>query len=107
MLQGDVIVADTGNNAVKEIPNSSGSYGAPIALGSGFSSPYGVAVDAAGNVFVADYNNNAVKEIPNRGGSYGAPIALGSGFLSPADVAVDANGRLYVIDTSSLWIFVP
>src|SRR5271154_542199 len=35
----------------------------PVALGSGFSSPTGVAVDAAGDVFVADSGNSAVKEI--------------------------------------------
>src|ERR1700677_2335671 len=37
--------------------------GATRALGSGFSSPYGVAVDGSGNVFVADSFNSAVKEI--------------------------------------------
>ena len=38
-------------------------------LGSGFNSPDGVAVDAAGDVFVADTGNNAVKEIPAGGGA--------------------------------------
>jgi len=33
------------------------------AVGSGFSAPYGAAVDASGDVFVADTNDNAVKEI--------------------------------------------
>src|SRR3984893_7958932 len=32
-------------------------------LGSGLSSPEGVAVDASGNIFVADTGNSAVKEI--------------------------------------------
>src|SRR5580658_936439 len=38
-------------------------YGTVVTLGSGFSGPSGVAVDAYGNVFVADHGNNAVKEI--------------------------------------------
>src|SRR5438876_140489 len=37
-------------------------------VGSGFSYPSGVAVDANGNVFVADTYNNAVKKILAAGG---------------------------------------
>ena len=79
-----------GNNAVKEIPYSGGAYGTPVALGSGFSYPTGVAVDGNGDVFVADTNNSAVKEIPYSGGAYGAPVIIGSGFSDPNGVAVDA-----------------
>ncbi|MHB1404441.1 MAG: hypothetical protein ACYCV0_02495 [Desulfitobacteriaceae bacterium] len=32
-------------------------------LGSGFNSPFGVAVDGSGNIYVADTNNNAIKKI--------------------------------------------
>ena len=46
---GDVFVADSGNNEVKEVlPN-----GTILDIGSGFSLPRGVAVDAAGDVFIA------------------------------------------------------
>jgi len=38
--------------------------GSQTTLGSGFSSPEGIAVDGRGNVFVADTGNNKVKEIP-------------------------------------------
>ena len=53
---GDVFVADSYNDAVKEVlPN-----GAIKTIGSGFSGPRGVAVDAAGDVFVTDSCHGAV-----------------------------------------------
>lgn len=66
---GNVYVADTSNNAVKEIEAVGGvipAYPANttiVSLGAGFSGPFGAAVDGAGNVFVADTFNNAVKEV--------------------------------------------
>jgi hypothetical protein len=45
-----------------------GGYTTVDTLGSGFSGPYGVAVDGSGNVFVADTLNNVVKEILAAGG---------------------------------------
>jgi serine/threonine protein kinase, bacterial len=61
---GNVFVADTFHSAIKKIPYSGSSYGAPLILGSGFNHPDGVAVDASGNVFVADAWND---EIPYSG----------------------------------------
>ena len=64
----------------------------PDTIGSGFSLPSGVAVDAAGDVFVADTGNNAVKEVlPD-----GTIKTLGSGFNPPYGVAVDAAGNVFV-----------
>jgi sugar lactone lactonase YvrE len=95
---GNIFVADTSNNAVKEIVKQSGAV---ISLGSGFNNPYGVAVDAAGNVFVADSNNNEVKEIVAAGG-YKTVIPLASGsFWWPSGVAVDGAGNLYVAEYNS------
>jgi len=67
----------------------------PVSIGSGFSAPSGVAVDAAGNVFVGDFNNSAVKMIPVGGG---ATISIGSGFNHTFGVAVDGSGNVYVAD---------
>jgi len=72
-----------------------------LTLGSGFSNPYGVAVDASGNIFVADYSNNAVKEILAAGG-YTTVNTLGSGFAIPTGVAVDANGNVFVAITAAV-----
>src|ERR1700761_4151686 len=67
---GNLFVADTGGNAIKEIPASGGyPQGVAIALANGnFNGPRGVALDAAGNLFVADTGNNAIKEILAEGG---------------------------------------
>ena len=71
---GDVFIADTGNNRVVEVP----ANGDPqITIGSGFSSPDGVAVDASGDVFVADTGNNRVVEVPANGDP---EFTIGSGF---------------------------
>ena len=90
---GDVFVADTGNNAVKEVLPD----GTITTIGSGFNDPTGVAVDAAGDVFVADTGNSAVKEVlPN-----GTIKTIGSGFNSPTGVAVDAAGDVFVADSGN------
>jgi len=75
-----------------------GYSNSPVAIGSGFKSPAGVAFDAAGNVYVADENNNAVYKIPAAGG---VPVVLGSGFSSPLGVAVDAAGDVFVADANN------
>lgn len=109
---GNVFVADNGDNSIREIPYSGGSYGAAITVGSGFSFPYAVAMDANGNVFVADAGHNSVKEIPYSSGSYGAPITVASGFLTPTQVlqgdfcptgiAVSPSGSVFAVCNSDL-----
>jgi sugar lactone lactonase YvrE len=71
---------------------------AQSALGSGFSSLSGVAVDGAGNVFTADSTNNVVQEILAAGG-YTTTKTLGSGFSCPRAVAVDGGGNVFVADS--------
>ena len=114
---GNVFVADYNNNAVKEIV--AGTGGAPNGtvnssstvnvVGSGFSSPGGVAVDGGGNVYVADTYNSAMKEII--AGTGGAPSGtvnssstvnvLGTGFSGPYGVVVDGNRNVFVADTGN------
>jgi hypothetical protein len=63
-------------------------------IGSGFSNPTGVAVDAAGDVFVTDPMNNTLKEVlPD-----GTIRTLGSGLSNEAGVAVDAAGDVFVTE---------
>jgi sugar lactone lactonase YvrE len=92
--QGNIYIADTGNNAIKQW-----SAGAPQAItivGTGLSSPNAVAVDQHGNVFFADSGNNAIEEW-----SAANPQAatLVSGLNNPSGVAVDAQGNIYIANT--------
>lgn len=71
-------------------------------IGSGFSSPVGVAIDAAGNIYVADAGNSSVFEIPAGGGS---PVSIGSGFSRPTGITVDNAGNIYVADPGNASVF--
>ncbi len=57
---GDVFIADSGNHRVVEIPAGGG---AETTVGTGLSSPSGVAVDGAGDVFISDAGNEQVVEV--------------------------------------------
>ena len=75
---------------------------AQATVGSGFNSPAGVAVDAAGNVFIADFGETnltgGVVEIPVGGGP---PIAIGSGLSHPVGIALDGAGDIFISNFSS------
>jgi sugar lactone lactonase YvrE len=95
---GNVYVADSGYNAVKEMPAGCASSSCVTTLGGGFNYPAGVAVDGSGNVYVADTDNSEVKKMPAGCASSSCVTTLGGGFLYPISVAVDGIGNVYVAD---------
>ncbi|MGA2024852.1 MAG: hypothetical protein ABSH23_08850, partial [Steroidobacteraceae bacterium] len=120
---GNVYVADSGNNAVREIAmpsatvstiaggNGSGSTDGPGSSAQ-FNVPYSVALNAAGDIYVADFNNNTIRMIAPGGvvstfaGTAGqAGSADGSGaaasFWGPRGVATDSAGNVYVADRNN------
>ena len=118
---GNIYVADTGNQLVRKITPSgvvttlAGSVaGRGTADGVGdaarFTSPDGVAVDAAGQVYVVDTLNFTVRKITPAGvvttlaglaGQRGNADGTGSvaRFSTPGGVAVDRKGNIYVADS--------
>jgi uncharacterized protein (TIGR03437 family) len=126
---GNLYIADTGNDVVREvttngnISTAAGLYGAGFGFGgdggapSGaiFNQPSGIAMDPAGNLYIADtFNNrirratfgtNAITKTVAGNGTAGYTADGGLATLSalnePRGVAVDAAGNLYIADTSN------
>jgi sugar lactone lactonase YvrE len=120
---GNVYVADTGNNTIRRITPAgvvstlagiAGSTGSADGYGSVamFNQPRGVAIDKSGNVYVADSSNSTIRKITPAGvvstlagspGTSGSADGIGSAanFSYPHGVAVDASGDVYVADTNN------
>ena len=88
-----------------------GSAADTSAIGSGFSSPASVVVDAAGNIYVTDSGDNLIRKVTPQGvvstlaGSGTRTYADGTGaaasFNNPLGLAIDAAGNLYVADSGN------
>jgi sugar lactone lactonase YvrE len=123
---GNVYVADTGNNTIREITPTGvvttlagGSYGCADGTGStaSFANPYGIAVDGGGNLYVADRNNYTIRKVTPAGvvttlagscGQSGSADGTGSAasFGDPVAVAVDGttSTNVYVADSANYTI---
>jgi len=132
---GNLYVADTGNNTIRKITPAgivttvagSAIYDPrPQTLidGTGsaarFSSPSGIAVDAAGIIYVADTDNHSIRKITSGGAvttfagsgssfDYGSTDGTGSAarFTFPRGAATDAAGNVYITDTSTIRKITP
>lgn len=71
------LYTSSNDNTVRMFPANGGSG---VLVGSGYSGPIGLAVDANQHVFVADQGNNAIKESKPTGGYFITP-ALPSGLV--------------------------
>ena len=116
--QGNLIVADKYNNAIRKItPNGTVStlagqltagYVNATGTSAKFNLPSAATADAAGNIYVTDFTNNCVRKIDQAGavttlsGTTAAGSANGAGsaatFNSPYVIAMDGSGNLYIGD---------
>ena len=124
---GNVIIADTGNNQIVEVPvingvltnssqttivtasvpnGSGGTTPTPIA-GTVLKAPSGVTIDGQGNLYIADTGNNRIVSLPYNGSwNVANAFAFGSGLTAPLATAVDPSGNLYVADSGSGQIYI-
>ncbi len=93
---GNVVTASLSGIGLGAVQTS--DPGTMSAIGSGFSNPQGIAVDAAQNVYIADAGANAVLVYP-AGSTTGTSI--GTGLLGPTSVALDNAGNLYIADSGN------
>jgi autotransporter-associated beta strand protein len=120
---GDIFIADSGNNVIREVNYATGAVTTVAGSGAnGYSgdggeatiatlnNPSGVAVDAAGDIFIADSGNNVIREVHAgtittvAGG--GVPgqyngTATGATLNNPSGVAVDAAGDIFIADSNN------
>jgi sugar lactone lactonase YvrE len=118
----NMFIADSNNNRIRKVTpggvistvagNGTSGFsgdGGP-ANSAQLSSPYGIAVDAAGNLFIADYGNQRIRKV-TPGGIISTVAGNGtSGFsgdggpansaqlYNPSGVAVDTAGNLFIAD---------
>ena len=123
---GDLFVADTGNNRVLEFaavnrpavrvygqPNFTSSAASTPVSAQTLTTPQGVAVDSAFNLYVADTGANRVLIFPNTQSAPQAGMAAGlvigqarfdstsgagTALRSPTDVYLDSSANIYVAD---------
>ena len=124
---GDLFIADTNNNKIREVVKATGdimTYAGTGSAGSGgdgglainaaLNSPRGIAIDFAGDLFIADNLNNKIREVVaatgdiitvagNGAAGYGGDggLAIHATLDEPNGVAVDPAGDLFIVDDAS------
>ncbi|MGI8959633.1 MAG: choice-of-anchor D domain-containing protein [Bryobacteraceae bacterium] len=125
---GNVYIADTGNNVIREIAAGTnmittiagdGVFGysgdGSRAITASLAAPTSVALDPEGNLYIADFGNNVIRKVDaitaiittvagggstlgNDGVGDGGP-AISARLFGPIAVALDREGNLYIADT--------
>ena len=123
---GDLFVADTGNNRVLEFssiakpavrvygqPNFTSSAASALVSAQTLTAPQGLTIDTAYNLYVADTGANRVLIFPNTQSAPTAGMVAGlvigqsrfdstagggTGLRSPTDVDLDSSANIYVAD---------
>jgi streptogramin lyase len=98
--EGNVYIADTGNNRVVEVAWTGSDYGAQTVIPlAALNTPIGLAVDGAGNLYIVSNGNDKVIKLAWTGAGFGTQTKVGVSFYGPSAVTVDSSGDVYVADT--------
>jgi sugar lactone lactonase YvrE len=120
--KGNVFIADTDNNVIREVVASSGkiytvagngtagySGDGKAATSAELSGPYGVWGDASGNIYIADTGNHAIRKVTGgiistvvgngkQGYSGDGGLPTAAELESPQAVLVDSNHNIFIAD---------
>jgi sugar lactone lactonase YvrE len=95
---GNVYIADAGNNRViEETPSASGYIQSTVPT-SGLNQPVGIAVDGMGNIYVANIGGGPVFKETLTAGTYTQSTVSTRPLSEPVGLAVDAGGDIYIGD---------
>ena len=89
---GDVLISDSNNNRVVEVPADGGQQ---TIVADGLSNQWSLALDGAGNLYIADTGNNRVLRVDGRNGTQ---TTVGTGLSLTRGVAVDGAGNVFIAD---------
>jgi large repetitive protein len=124
---GDLLIADTGNNVIREVDAVSGFISTIAGTGTaGFNgdgrtavsaqlnSPWSVSVAQGGTIYIADLSNNRVRSIDHSSGMISTAAGTGARDFSgdgenatmaalaePAAIAIDPAGDIYIADSDN------
>lgn len=121
---GNLYVADTGNNAIRKIDSNdnvttltgqSGQTGDRdgVLTNASFDGPYGLAIDSLGNIYLSDVYSDIIRKVGTNGivstlagnAYYGPGDSDGSGpnasFNNPEMLFIDQRNNIYVADNGN------
>jgi sugar lactone lactonase YvrE len=99
---GDVYVADFGNNVVDQFGPSGTFLGAFVTTG--LFEPTGMAFNSSGDLYVANFgpgNDSYVNEYDSSGNLISTVVPSSTGLFDPGAIAFGSDGNLYIADSSN------
>ncbi len=97
--QGNIFIADQGNNRIRRVDASTGIVNTVYGDGSTstLNGATGIAFDLSGKLHIADTRNNRILRQNSPGSANFSTIAFSNNRINrPRDLAVDATGRIYI-----------
>ena len=102
---GQIYLSNVGAGVVEKFPLQGG---APILVGSGLTTPEGVALDSAGNLYVGTANGRNILKYVGGGGTPSVFVPSTYGLAVIYGLAFDSAGSLYVVSSdNTIWKFAP